>query len=36
MNSAGTDVVGTLAARDYKGVGNQYVDEGKVLCVPKS
>lgn len=26
-----SDVVGALCARDYKGVGNQYVDEGK--CV---
>jgi hypothetical protein len=24
-------VVGSLAARDYKGVGNQYVNEGKVI-----
>jgi DNA (cytosine-5)-methyltransferase 1 len=27
-------VVGSLAARDYKGVGNQYVDEGKVIVEP--
>ena len=27
----GTDTVGALCARDYKGVGNQYVDEGKVI-----
>lgn len=27
-------VVGTLAARDHKGVGNQYVDEGKVIVQP--
>jgi site-specific DNA-cytosine methylase len=27
-----TMVVGSLAARDYKGVGNQYVDEGKVIA----
>ncbi|NDC49169.1 MAG: hypothetical protein EBZ61_08865 [Micrococcales bacterium] len=26
-----TMVVGSLAARDYKGVGNQYVNEGKVV-----
>jgi DNA (cytosine-5)-methyltransferase 1 len=26
-----TMVVGSLAARDYKGVGNQYVNEGKVI-----
>ena len=31
--SNGEDVVGTLCARDYKGVGNQFVDEGKVLCM---
>ena len=29
--SNGEDVVGTLAARDYKGVGNEYVAEGKVI-----
>jgi DNA (cytosine-5)-methyltransferase 1 len=29
-----TMVVGSLAARDYKGVGNQYVDEGKVIVEP--
>jgi hypothetical protein len=29
-----TMVVGPLAARDYKGVGNQYVDEGKVIVEP--
>ena len=28
-----TDSVGALCARDYKGVGNQYVAEGKVLPV---
>lgn len=27
----GTDTVGALCARDYKGVGNQYVEEGKVI-----
>jgi DNA (cytosine-5)-methyltransferase 1 len=27
-------VVGALAARDYKGVGSQYVDEGKVIVEP--
>lgn len=25
------EIVGTLAARDYKGVGSQYVDEGKCI-----
>jgi DNA (cytosine-5)-methyltransferase 1 len=29
-----TMVVGSLAARDYKGVGNQYVDEGKLVTEP--
>ena len=32
VNSNGDDLCGTLAARDYKGVGNQYVEEGKVIC----
>ena len=27
-------IVGALAARDYKGVGSQYVDEGKVIVEP--
>jgi len=27
-------VVGSLAARDYKGVGNQYVNEGKLVVEP--
>jgi DNA (cytosine-5)-methyltransferase 1 len=26
------DKVGALCARDYKGVGSQYVDEGKLIC----
>jgi len=26
--------VGALCARDYKGVGNQYVDEGKCITSP--
>ena len=26
------DIVGPLCARDYKGVGNEYVDEGKLIC----
>jgi len=26
-------VVGALQARDYKGVGNQYVNEGKVITM---
>ena len=26
------NVVGALAARDYKGVGNQFVDEGKIIA----
>ena len=28
------DVVGSLCARDYKGVGSQYVNEGKVIVAP--
>lgn len=31
--SNGEDVIGALCARDYKGVGSQYVSEGKVLCM---
>lgn len=31
--SNGDDVCGTLCARDYKGVGSQYVSEGKVIAV---
>lgn len=27
-------IIGSLAARDYKGVGSQYVDEGKVIVEP--
>ena len=27
----GNDTIGSLCARDYKGVGNQYVDEGKCI-----
>ena len=30
--SNGEDVVGDLCARDYKGVGSQYVSEGKVIA----
>lgn len=26
-----TDTVGALCARDYKGVGSQYVEEGKLI-----
>ena len=32
VNSNGENVVGALCARDYKGVGNEYVNEGKVIC----
>ena len=32
--NSGHLVVGALAARDYKGVGSQYVDEGKVIVEP--
>lgn len=34
--SNGEDVVGSLCARDYKGVGSQYVEEGKVVCMAPS
>ena len=30
-NSSNQDVVGTICARDSKGVGNEYVQEGKLL-----
>ena len=30
--SNGDEIVGPLCARDYKGVGNEYVNEGKVVC----
>jgi DNA (cytosine-5)-methyltransferase 1 len=33
-HKGGNTIVGSLAARDYKGVGNQYVDEGKVIVEP--
>jgi len=29
-----SDTVGALCARDYKGVGTQYVNEGKVIVHP--
>ena len=32
MNSSGRDYVGPLCARDYKGVSEEYVGEGKVIC----
>ena len=32
VNSNGEEVIGALCARDYKGVGSQYVSEGKVIC----
>ena len=32
LNSNGENIVGALCARDYKGVGNEYVSEGKVIC----
>ena len=25
------DTIGAICARDYKGVGNEYVDEGKLI-----
>lgn len=30
------DTIGALCARDYKGVGSQYVSEDKLICEPKS
>jgi len=32
LASNGEEAVGSLAARDCKGVGSQYVSEGKVIC----
>ena len=32
VSSNGDDVIGALCARDYKGVGTQYVSEGKVIA----
>jgi DNA (cytosine-5)-methyltransferase 1 len=32
MNSAGTDYVNALRARDYKGIGNQDIGGGKLIC----
>jgi hypothetical protein len=32
VNSSGEDFVGALCARDWKGVGSEYVNEGKVIC----
>ena len=32
LNSNGEMVVGTLCTRDWKGVGNEYFNEGKVIC----
>jgi DNA (cytosine-5)-methyltransferase 1 len=32
VNSNGENVVGPLCARDFKGVGSEYVSEGKVIC----
>ena len=29
------DPVGALVARDYKGAGNAYIEEGKIVCVPR-
>lgn len=30
--SNGNDFIGPICARDYKGVGNEYFNEGKVIC----
>lgn len=32
-NSNGDDVIGSLCARDFKGVSSQYVREGKVVLL---
>lgn len=32
VNSAGTDYVNALCARDYKGIGNQDIGDGKLIC----
>ena len=32
MNSAGKDYVNALCARDYKGIGNQDIGDGKLIC----
>ena len=32
VNSNGTDFVGALCARDSKGVGNEWIGEGKLIC----
>ena len=32
FTSSGEEVVGSLYARDYKGIGNQDIGEGKVIC----
>lgn len=34
--SNGRDVIETLCARDYKGIGSQYVGEGKVLLFERA
>lgn len=31
LNSKGTDYIDAICARDFKGVGSQYVDEGKII-----
>ena len=35
VSSNGDEVIGALCARDYKGVGTQYVNEGKVIACRK-
>ncbi len=35
VNSNGQGIVGALCARDWKGVGSEYVGEGKVICQRK-
>lgn len=36
LNSNGENIVGALCARDYKGVGSEYVSEGKVIACRKA
>ena len=36
ISATGGEVVGPLCARDHKGVGSEYVEEGKVICQKKT
>lgn len=35
MLSNGDRIIGSLCARDYKGVGNEYIEEGKVIVLER-